>query len=206
MFQVPGLLVFYSPDVCFLSHFQDALVNHSGRWQVPGLLSLVRAWRLHPNTRNQAKGMLEELLLAVELRIWFESTRSTFLLHSYLWCTTWITKALRKSINRKENNRIKPMMERILKVTKKRSDCRIWDRRCSTSWFLIVNTSSKAFLYLFAGQSWVFLRYRNLVRDRQQLFSLIIYSVDKGIDRKKLEKAATKRRKPKVVEDSLEEY
>ena len=42
------------------------------------------AWRLHPNTRNQAKGMLEELLLAVELRIWFESTRSTFLsIHWY---------------------------------------------------------------------------------------------------------------------------
>ena len=49
-------------------------------WRIsikPQTLSL--AWRLHPNTRNQAKGMLEELLLAVELRIWFERTRSTFL-------------------------------------------------------------------------------------------------------------------------------
>ena len=37
-----------------------------------------RAWRLHCESRNQGKGMLEVPWLAVEPREWFASTRSTF--------------------------------------------------------------------------------------------------------------------------------
>ena len=37
------------------------------------------AWRLHPKTRKQGKGMLEVPWLPVELREWFAVTRSTFL-------------------------------------------------------------------------------------------------------------------------------
>ena len=36
------------------------------------------AWLLHPNIKNQGKGMLEVPWLAVELREWFASSRSTF--------------------------------------------------------------------------------------------------------------------------------
>ena len=36
------------------------------------------AWRLHPKTRKQGKGMLEVPWQAVELREWFAVTRSTF--------------------------------------------------------------------------------------------------------------------------------
>ena len=53
------------------------------------------AWRLHPNTRNQAKGMLEECTRD-RWRLWFASTRSIFqlLVHlstfmGYLVFTGW---------------------------------------------------------------------------------------------------------------------
>jgi len=36
------------------------------------------AWLLHPNIKNQGKGMLEVPWLAVELKEWFASSRSTF--------------------------------------------------------------------------------------------------------------------------------
>ena len=36
------------------------------------------AWLLHPNIKNQGKGMSEVPWLAVELREWFASSRSTF--------------------------------------------------------------------------------------------------------------------------------
>ena len=42
------------------------------------------AWRLHPKTRKQGKGMLEVPWLAVTLRKWFAVTRSTFLFPSSL--------------------------------------------------------------------------------------------------------------------------
>ena len=63
------------------------------------------AWRLHPNTRNQAKGMLEECTRD-RWRLWFASTRSIFqlLVHlsmvphglsllwqfSFSWCMSWL--------------------------------------------------------------------------------------------------------------------
>ena len=39
------------------------------------------AWRLHPKTRSEGKGMLEVPWLAVELREWFAVRRSTFSAH-----------------------------------------------------------------------------------------------------------------------------
>ena len=63
-------------DGWFLLSFPTLTSAHARHMMV--LLSWFRAWRLHCESRNQGKGMLEVPWLAVEPREWFASTRSTF--------------------------------------------------------------------------------------------------------------------------------
>ena len=63
-------------DGWFLLSFPTLTSVHARHMMV--LLSWFRAWRLHCESRNQGKGMLEVPWLAVEPREWFASTRSTF--------------------------------------------------------------------------------------------------------------------------------
>ena len=59
-----------------------ALTYSTREWNVLPLLCIKThsscAWLLAPNIKNQGKGMLEVYWLAVELREWFASSRSTF--------------------------------------------------------------------------------------------------------------------------------
>ena len=59
-----------SPRPSFISRLVPSPVFHSG--------TLLLAWRLSPKSRKE-RGMLDLPWLAVELREWFASTRSTFL-------------------------------------------------------------------------------------------------------------------------------
>ena len=67
----------YSGDP-FLIRYGNVSVFSIHKMSTKNEILFTCAWLLHPKSRNQGKGMLEVHWLAVELREWFASTRSTF--------------------------------------------------------------------------------------------------------------------------------
>jgi len=79
------------------------------------LSSLSCAWLLHPKNRSKGKGMLEVPWLAVELREWIASTRSTF--HRVNYYSSLLSKNISNKIPRPTNKGFN------------KQNCTTWSRR-----------------------------------------------------------------------------